>query len=86
MQDAFAYCAELVRGADRDRYLATLFAPAALRGALCALYAFDIEIRRVRELAREPLPGEIRLQWWTDRKSTRLNSSHQHRSRMPSSA
>jgi 15-cis-phytoene synthase len=66
MQDAFAYCAELVRGADRDRYLATLFAPAALRGALCALYAFDIEIRRVRELAREPLPGEIRLQWWTE--------------------
>jgi phytoene synthase len=66
MQDAFAYCAELVRGADRDRYLATLFAPAASRGALQALYAFDIEIRRVRELAREPLPGEIRLQWWTD--------------------
>ena len=21
---------------------------------------------RVREAAREPLPGEIRLQWWTD--------------------
>jgi phytoene synthase len=66
MQDAFAYCAEMVRGADRDRYLATLFAPAELRGALCALYAFAIEIRRVRELAREPLPGEIRLQWWTE--------------------
>jgi phytoene synthase len=66
MQDAFAYCAELVRGADRDRYLATLFAPAVLRDALCALYAFDIEIRRVRDVAREPLPGEIRLQWWTE--------------------
>jgi 15-cis-phytoene synthase len=66
MQDAFAYCAELVRGADRDRYLATLFAPAACRGALQALYAFNIEIRRVRDVAREPLPGEIRLQWWTD--------------------
>jgi phytoene synthase len=66
MQDAFAYCAEMVRGADRDRYLATLFAPAKRRGALCALYAFAIEIRRVRELAREPLPGEIRLQWWTE--------------------
>jgi 15-cis-phytoene synthase len=66
MQDAFAYCAELVRGADRDRYLATLFAPAARRDALCALHAFDIEIRRVRDVAREPLPGEIRLQWWTE--------------------
>jgi phytoene synthase len=66
MQDAFAYCAEMVRGADRDRYLATLFAPAGRRGALCALHAFAIEIGRVRDLAREPLPGEIRLQWWTE--------------------
>jgi phytoene synthase len=66
MQDAFAYCAELVRANDRDRYLATLFAPAERRGALYALYAFNSEIARVRELAREPLPGEIRLQWWTD--------------------
>jgi phytoene synthase len=66
MQDAFAYCAEMVREADRDRYLATLFAPAGQRGALHALYAFDAEIRRVRDVAREPLPGEIRLQWWTD--------------------
>src|ERR1700740_3516033 len=66
MQDAFAYCAELVRAADRDRYLAALFAPAEFRGALHALHAFNIEVRRVREAAREPLPGEIRLQWWTD--------------------
>ena len=66
MQDAFAYCTELVRTADRDRYLATLFAPSERRGALCALYAFDGELARVRELAREPLPGEIRLQWWND--------------------
>ena len=66
MQDAFAYCAELVRTADRDRYLATLFAPAQHRDALFALYAFAVEIARVRELAREALPGEIRLQWWSE--------------------
>jgi 15-cis-phytoene synthase len=66
MQDAFAYCAELVRANDRDRYLATLFAPAETRGALYALYAFNSEVSRVREAAREPLPGEIRLQWWSD--------------------
>lgn len=66
MPDAFAYCAELVRAADRDRYLATLFAPAQSRGALYALYAFNSEIARVREVARQPLPGEIRLQWWSD--------------------
>jgi phytoene synthase len=66
MQDAFAYCAELVRTADRDRFLSSLFAPAEYRGALHALYAFNIEVARVREVAREPLPGEIRLQWWSE--------------------
>lgn len=64
MQDALAYCADLVRNADRDRFLATLFAPAEHRGALHALYAFNLEVARVREAAREPMPGEIRLQWW----------------------
>jgi 15-cis-phytoene synthase len=66
MQDAFAYCAELVRTADRDRFLSSLFAPAHHRAALHALYAFNVEVARVREVAREPLPGEIRLQWWSE--------------------
>jgi phytoene synthase len=66
MQDAFAYCAELVRTADRDRFLGALFAPAEHRAALHALYAFNVEVARVREVAREPLPGEIRLQWWSE--------------------
>jgi len=66
MQDAFAYCAELVRTADRDRFLSSLFAPAEHRAALHALYAFNVEVARVREVAREPLPGEIRLQWWNE--------------------
>jgi 15-cis-phytoene synthase len=66
MHEAFAHCEALVRDADKDRYLATLFAPAERRGALYALYAFNLEVARVREVAREPLAGEIRLQWWTD--------------------
>jgi phytoene synthase len=61
MQDAYAHCETLVRAADKDRYLAGLFAPAAARRHLYALYAFASEIARVREAAREPLPGEIRL-------------------------
>ena len=64
--DHFAHCQELVAQTDRDRYLATLFAPEEKRGALYALYAFNAEIARVRELAREPMPGEIRLQWWRE--------------------
>jgi phytoene synthase len=66
MQANFEHCAALVREADRDRYLATLFAPAERRDALFALYAFNIEICRIRDVAREPMPGEIRLQWWRE--------------------
>ncbi len=66
MQDAFAHCEALVRAADKDRFLAALFAPAKHRDALHALYAFNVEIARVREVVREPLAGEIRLQWWAD--------------------
>jgi phytoene synthase len=65
-EDAFAQCEALVRAADKDRFLATLFAPAEHRAALFALYAFNVEITRVREVAREPVAGEIRLQWWSD--------------------
>jgi len=64
--DEFAYCAQLVRQADRDRFIASLFAPAEKRDALYALYAFNAEIARVREAAHAALPGEIRLQWWSD--------------------
>src|SRR5579872_740759 len=66
MQDAFAYCAEFLRTADRDRFITTLFAPAEHRGALQALYAFNAEVARVREAAHGALPGEIRLQWWSE--------------------
>src|SRR5476649_1148199 len=66
MQANYQHCAALVREADRDRFLSTLFARAEHRDALFALYAFNVEIARVRELAREPMPGEIRLQWWRE--------------------
>lgn len=66
MKEPLTYCADHLRETDRDRYLATLFAPADKRGALFALYALDAEIVRVRDLARELMPGEIRLQWWRE--------------------
>ena len=66
MPDAFDHCEQMVRAGDKDRFLATLFAPDKYRRALHALYAFNLEVARVRELAHEPMPGEIRLQWWRD--------------------
>ena len=36
------------------------------RRALLAIYAFNVEISRVRDQVSQPLPGEMRLQWWTD--------------------
>ena len=57
---------ELVRRADPDRYFSALFAPADKRPLLLALYAFNVEIARVRELVSEPVIGQIRLQWWRD--------------------
>lgn len=63
---AYSHCADLVRAQDRDRFLAALFAPEAVRLHLMALYAFSLDVARVREVAREPLPGEVRLAWWRE--------------------
>ena len=57
---------ELVRRGDPDRYLSALFAPADKRPHLLALYAFNIEIARVADTVREPMMGEIRLEWWRE--------------------
>ncbi|PDT39834.1 MULTISPECIES: phytoene/squalene synthase family protein [Sinorhizobium] len=55
-----------LRDTDRDRYLACLLASPEKRHSLACLYAFNAEIARIRDLVHEPLPGEIRLQWWRD--------------------
>lgn len=62
----YAYCETLLRRDDRDRWLASLFVPPPARRHVQALYAFNLEIARVRELVSEPLLGEIRFQWWRD--------------------
>jgi phytoene synthase len=57
---------EIVRRHDRDRFLGALFAPAERRETLFALYAFNYEVARTREVVREPMLGQIRLQWWRE--------------------
>jgi 15-cis-phytoene synthase len=65
-QDAAAFCADLVRGHDFARYASTLFVSPDGRRALLALYAFNVEIVRVRDQITQPLPGEVRLKWWSE--------------------
>lgn len=61
-----AYCLDQVRRFDRDRYLTALFAAAQARDNLMALYAFNLEVAKTREVVREPMMGLMRLQWWRD--------------------
>jgi phytoene synthase len=62
--DAIPDSTEFVRSRDPDRYLADLFAPAALRPRLFALHAFAIEVSDIRRKVSQPMLGEIRLKWW----------------------
>jgi phytoene synthase len=66
MRANYQHCERVVRDGDRDRYIASLFAPADRRPHLHALYAFDRELSLVPHRVHEALAGEMRLQWWRD--------------------
>lgn len=63
---AYRAAGEKLRLLDQDRYLSALFAPSVSRPHLFALFAFAAEIARVRDIVSDPLPGEMRFQWWRD--------------------
>jgi len=67
---------EIVRAQDRDRYLASLFAPDERRPHLLALYAFNTEVTRIRDQVSDPNIGLIRLQWWRDTIESGTGSGH----------
>ncbi|MBI0535097.1 hypothetical protein D9599_05860 [Roseomonas sp. KE2513] len=58
--------AGFARQHDPDRFLCALFAPAAERETIFTLIAFNHELARAREAAREPMMAMIRLQWWRE--------------------
>ena len=60
------YVLDEVRTADRDRFLAALFAPEPQRRGLLVLLAFDHELARTRTVTREPMLARIRLEWWRE--------------------
>jgi len=55
-----------LRDSDRSLYVASLLMPEEIRWPITTIYAFHAEIGRIRQLVKEPLPGEIRLQWWRE--------------------
>lgn len=57
---------EIAIAREPDRYYAATLAPRALRYDLITLAAFAAELSRIPGMVREPLAGEIRLQWWRD--------------------
>ena len=64
--DSHRYVLDVVRRADRERFLAALFAPQPERSGLLALLAFDHELARTRHVAREPMLARIRHEWWRE--------------------
>lgn len=60
------YVLDLVRTADRERFLGTLFASEPQRTGLLAVLAFDHELSRTRTVTREPMLARIRLEWWRE--------------------
>lgn len=66
LDKAYEFCFNAVRARDKEHFVAALFAPADRRPHLYALYAFYQEVARIGDLVSDPLPGEIRLQWWHD--------------------
>jgi 15-cis-phytoene synthase len=66
LRASYAHCDALLRREDPDRWFAALFVPEERRPHVHALYAFNLEIARVRRLVSEPLLGEIRFQWWRE--------------------
>lgn len=61
-----AFCTDLVRTRDFRTYAASLFVSPEVRRAWIALAAFNAEVSYIRDHVSQPLPGEIRLQWWRD--------------------
>lgn len=66
MTEPGGYVASFLREADKDRYFASLLLQPGAREAVQALYAFSADVASIRDRAREPAAGEIRLQWWVD--------------------
>ena len=60
------YCVDLIAKGDEDFHLTLPYAPARDRPRLAALFALQVELRRIPDAVSEPPLGEIRLHWWRE--------------------
>ncbi len=56
----------MARDGEPERYLAATLSPEPVRADLVALAAFLADLRRIPDVVKEPMMGEVRLQWWRD--------------------
>lgn len=55
-----------VKKYDPERYMCSLFAEGERQKALEVLYAFNLEIAKIKEMVSDVMPGMIRLVWWRE--------------------
>lgn len=60
------HCVETIRAGDEDLSLSLRYSRKEDHSRLAALYALQIELRRIPAIVSEPPLGEIRLQWWRE--------------------
>lgn len=60
----YNHCIEALK--DSDNYVPLLFLPSELRGPVASILTFQQEMDRIPYLVSEPMPGEVRLQWWRE--------------------
>ena len=61
-----SYIIELLKTHDRDRFLLAMLMPEYWREGLLALFAYNHEIAKTRDVVSETQLGFIRLQWWRE--------------------
>lgn len=55
-----------LRRFDPDGFALVQVAPSSARAGTAAVYAFNLEIAKIRDVVRDGLTGQFRLQWWRD--------------------
>ncbi|EGD76258.1 hypothetical protein PTSG_00961 [Salpingoeca rosetta] len=64
--NVFAHCRNVVRQSSREHYLTTMLLPRTAENAVFAVRAFNAQISRVRDEAREPGAVKMRFLFWND--------------------